>query len=193
MSPVRGFVLMSRLEYFEMKYGAKKYREFLKIISVNEINFSRQTVDGSLIYPDITLATIDQVLLKDYFDDLSEFRELGRWSAENFMYRFFSLYVEDSKPLDFLAQYARLRDYLVGSGEMTIHSIDENSVNVITDFGQTIPKSVCLSEQGFLQSGMEQCGASNIKINEKCCASDSETFTCEFNINFDSIKKENFK
>ena len=187
MSSVRGFVLMSRLEYFEMKYGAKKYREFLKKISINEINFSRQTVDGSLIYPDTTLATIDQILLKDYFvDNLDEFRILGKWSAENFMYRFFSLYVEDSKPLEFLAQYARLRDYLIGSGEMTIHIIDEANVNVITDFGQTIPKSVCLSEQGFLQSGMEQCGASNININEKCCASESKSFTCEFDINFDS-------
>lgn len=97
MSSVRGLALMSRLEYFENKYGIVKYKEFLK---------------------------------------------LGKWSADNFIYRYFSLYVDTSGPFEFIDQYARLRDYLIGSGMMTTQVINKNQINVGIDYGQTIPKSI---------------------------------------------------
>ena len=185
MSSVRGLALMSRLEYFENKYGIVKYKEFLKKISTEEVNFSRQPVDGSHIYSDGLLAKIDQILVKEYFNnDMNEFLRLGKWSADNFIYRYFSLYVENSEPYGFLDQYARLRDYLIGSGVMTTQVIDINQINVTIDYEQTIPKSICLSEQGFLDGGLEQCGAKNIKIIEKVCASESDTFSCQFGISF---------
>ncbi len=185
MSSVKGLVLMSRLEYLEDKFGADKYREFLKKISSNEINFIRQPVDGSFTYPDSTLALVDQILLEDYLgNDLEEFRNLGRWSADNFIYRFFSLYVENSQPVDFLAQYARLRNHLIGSGEMVIDVIDDTHIDLAIDYGQKIPKSVCLSEQGFLAGAMELCGAQDVRINELVCASESDTLTCKFSISF---------
>ncbi len=186
MPSVKGLAIMSRLEYFETKYGVDKYKEFLKKISTEEVNFSLQPVDGSHIYPDRILARIDQTLLEEYLNnDVNEFLKLGKWSADNFIYRYFSLYVENSQPHEFLDQYARLRDYLIGSGNMTTRVIDKNHVNVTIDYGQTIPKSICLSEQGFLEGGLEQCGARNIKIKETVCASESDTFTCLFEVSFD--------
>lgn len=186
MPTVRGLAIMSRLEYFETKYGVDKYKEFLKKISTEEVNFSLQPVDGANIYSDRILARIDQILLEEYLNnDINEFLKLGKWSADNFIYRYFSLYVENSQPHEFLDQYARLRDYLIGSGDMTTRVIDKNHVNVAIDYGQTIPKSICLSEQGFLEGGLEQCGARNIKIKETVCASESDTFTCHFEISFD--------
>lgn len=186
MPTVRGLAIMSRLEYFETKYGVDKYKEFLKKISTEEVNFSLQPVDGANIYSDRILARIDQILLEEYLNnDINEFLKLGKWGADNFIYRYFSLYVENSQPHEFLDQYARLRDYLIGSGEMTTRVIDKNHVNVAIDYGQTIPKSICLSEQGFLEGGLEQCGARNVKIKETVCASESDTFTCHFEISFD--------
>jgi len=52
MSSVKGLVLMSLLEYLEEKFGADQYREFLKKISSNDVNFIRQPVDGAFTYPD---------------------------------------------------------------------------------------------------------------------------------------------
>jgi hypothetical protein len=185
MNSVRGLALMSRLEYFENKYGIVKYKEFLKKISTEEINFSRQPVDGAHIYSDSLLAKIDQILFEEYFNsDMKEFLRLGKWSADNFIYRYFSLYTENSEPYEFLDQYARLRDYLIGSGVMTTQVIDKNQVKVAIDYGQIIPKSICLSEQGFLEGGLDQCGALNIKIVETTCASQSDNFTCQFEIGF---------
>lgn len=185
MFSVRGLALMSRLEYFENKYGIVKYKEFLKKISSDEINFSRQPVDGAHIYSDTILAEIDKILLEDYLDnDLNEFLKLGKWSADNFIYRYFSLYVENSDPYEFLNQYARLRDYLIGSGRLITQVIDKNKLTVSIDYGQAIPKSVCLSEQGFIEGGLEQCGAKNIKITETMCASESDAFICKFEIFF---------
>ncbi len=186
MPSIRGLVLMSRLEYLEKKYGAEEYREFLKKISTDEINFLCQPLDGALIYPDSLLATIDQILLHDYLNnDIEEFKSLGKWGAENFMFRFFSQYVDEAEPLNFLSQYRRLRDYLIGSGEMKIHPIDNKHLTFSIDYGQQIPKSVCLSEQGFIEGGMEQCGAENVRIVETACASESENFTCQFDVKFE--------
>jgi hypothetical protein len=182
---VRGLALMSRFEYFEHKFGAEKYRDFLKKISTEEINFSRQPVDGAHVYPDALLAKIDQLLLDEYFDnDLNEFFELGRWDAGNFMYRYFGLYVEKQVPSDFMLQYSRLRDSLLGSGEMIIQILGKGKINMIIDYGQKIPKSICRSEQGFIQGGLEQCGARDIDLQEMRCASDSDTYICEFHIRF---------
>jgi len=186
MYSVRGLALMSRLEYFESKYGIVKYKEFLKKISTEEVNFSRQPVDWAHIYSDSILARIDQILIDEYLNnDMDEFLKLGKWSADNFIYRYFSLYVDNSEPFEFLSQYARLRDFLIGSGIMTTQVIDENHMNVTIDYGQTISKSICLSEQGFLEGGLEQCGAKNIKVRETVCASESEDFTCQFEISID--------
>lgn len=185
MSSVRGLALMSRLEYFERIYGSDKYRDFLKKISSDEVNFFRQPVDYANTYSDKILAAIDQILLEDYFEgDINKFREVGLWSADNFIYRYFSQYVDNASPPDFLLQYSRLRDHLIGSGQMIVEPVNDNLIKVNIDYGQVIPKSVCLSEQGFLQGGMEQCGASKIKIEELGCASDSETFICSFEIKY---------
>jgi len=186
MFSVRGLALMSRLEYFESKYGMVKYKEFLKKISSDEVNFSRQPVDGAHIYSDSILAKIDQILLEEYLNnDISEFLKLGKWSADNFIYRYFSLYVDNSQPDEFLGQYARLRDYLIGSGNMTTQIIDKNHITVVIDYGQAISKSICLSEQGFIEGGLEQCGATDIKIEETACASESDNFVCQFEISFE--------
>lgn len=183
MPSVRGLALMSRLEYFEKIYGPEKYKEFLKKISTDEVDFFRQPVDYASTYSDKILAKVDRILLEDYFKgDINKFCELGQWSADNFIYRYFSQYVDYANAPEFLAQYARLRYFLIGSGDMTIEPANKNLIKVNIDYGQFIPKSVCLSEQGFLQGGMEQCGASNIKINELSCASDSDTFICSFEI-----------
>lgn len=187
MPSVRGLALMSRLEYFEFKYGLKEYKKFLKNISTEDLNFSRQPVDGAHIYPDRILAEIDRILLEEYFEnDLAEFFLLGKWGAENFMYRYFSLYVDNHDPQSFLIQYGRLRDALLGSGDMSIQKIDDQTIKILIEYGQKIPKSVCLSEQGFIEGGMVQCGAENVKIEEKVCASESDAFICEFHVKFKS-------
>jgi hypothetical protein len=185
MFSVRGLALMSRLEYFESKFGFVKYKEFLRKISNEEINFSRQPVDGAHIYSDRILVEIDRILLEEYFNnDLDEFLKIGKWSADNFIYRYFSLYVDNSEPHEFLDQYSRLRDYLIGSGDMSTQVINKNRLIVLIDYGQGIPKSICLSEQGFIEGGLEQCGAKNVEINETVCASESDNFTCHLEISF---------
>jgi len=178
---------MSRLEYLEKRFGAEIYRQFLKKISTENINFIRQPLEGAMSYPDTMLSTIDQILLEDFFNNnIEEFRTLGKWSADNFMYRFFSQYADERLPLDFLAQYGRLRYYLIGAGEMILQTIKPTQFELLIDYGQKIPKSVCLSEQGFIEGGMEQCGAREISIIEQVCASESDNFTCHFSVNFEA-------
>ena len=187
MPSVRGLVLISRLEYLEMRFGTDIHREFLKKISTESINFLRQPLEGAMSYPDTMLATIDQILLEDFFNnDRQEFKTLGKWSADNFMSRFFSQYVDEAQPIEFLAQYGRLRFYLIGSGEMTLQIRNPAELYISIDYGQKIPKSVCLSEQGFIEGGVEQCGARGVMIREDVCASTSEDFTCHFTVQFEA-------
>ena len=71
MFSVRGLALMSRLEYFESKFGVVKYKEFLKKISTEEISFTRQPVDGAHIYSDSLMVRIDQILIEEYFNNVA--------------------------------------------------------------------------------------------------------------------------
>ena len=88
MPSVRGLVLISRLDYLEMRFGTDIQREFLRKISTESINFIRQPLESAMSYPDTMLSTIDQILLEDFFNsEVQEFKTLGKWSANNFMYR----------------------------------------------------------------------------------------------------------
>jgi hypothetical protein len=183
MTQIKGHVLLSRFDYLEFKKGEKILKEFLKKISTEDQNFARQPVNGANYYAEKTLVTIDDILLQDYFGkNIEEFRVLGEWNAKNLMNRYFSLYTDEKKPVEFLEQYTRLRELLIGSGEMDVILTNEKMLKIVINYGQNIPKSVCLSEQGFILGGLFLCGAKNVEIEEEICASSSESFECVFNI-----------
>jgi len=180
---IKGLVLLSRFEYLENKYGSAAYQEFLETISTPEQNFARQPVDTANMYADDLLVIIDQKLLENYFrQDLEEFRMLGQWYARNLMPRYFQLYVSEQKPVDFLEQFSRLREMLIGTGETKITVLDKKTVLVDTDYGQPIPRNVCLSEQGFLAEGLRMCGAKKVQLLEESCASQPDCFECKYKI-----------
>ena len=132
--------------------------------------------------------SIDQILLADFFEnDVGEFKILGDWGAENFMFRFFSQYVDEQKPVEFLAQYGRLRYHLIGNGEMVVQPVSASQLELSIDYGQKIQKSICLSEQGFIEGGMKQCGAQKILITETACAGEADDFICRFSIRFKEV------
>jgi len=185
MSQLKGHVFLSRFEYLDHKKGLTVLKQLLKQISTPEANFVRQPVDGASYYPENTLAEIDDILLTDHFNnDLEEFRRLGEWNANNIISRFFSLYIEEGHPAKFLEQFARLRDSIIGSGNMKVVPESDNILIVTIDYGQPIPRSICLSEQGFILGGLKLCGAKSVKIREISCASEGNTMTCQYEISF---------
>jgi hypothetical protein len=185
MSHVKGLVLLSRFDYLEKKKGPAILREFLIKISTDETNFTRQPVDGANLYPGSLLGKVDQLLLDEYFTNGEhEFFRLGEWNAQNLVDRFFNLYMQGKKPVELLNQYARLRDLLIGSGTITIHPKDKYTISMVIDYGEKIPKSVCLSEQGFISEAMKLCGAKKVEIEETECASSGQTFACKFEISY---------
>lgn len=184
MATVKGLVLLSRLDYVDCNFGEDKYKSFLIKISTQDENFERRPVDSSANYPDNTILRIDEILLNEYFNnDVNEFIKLGNWNARKLMPKFFNLYIDEQMPGEFLQQYNRLRPHLIGSGSMQIHLIKQNSFNIIIDYEQPIPKSVCLSERGFISEGIEMCGGKNPEIIETECASIQPDFKCSYQIN----------
>lgn len=183
MSFIKGLVLLSRFEYLESKYGTTTYREFLEKISSTEHNFSKQPVDTANLYTDDLLVTIDQLLLESYFNgDMEEFRRLGEWNARNLMPKYFQLYLTELKPIDFMEQYARLREMMIGSGETRINPVDTKAIMLSTNYGQPVPRNVCLSEQGFIAEGLRMCGAKKMQMIEESCASQPDCFECKFKV-----------
>jgi hypothetical protein len=128
---IKGLVLLSRFEYLEKKYGTTVYQEFLDTISTADHNFAKQPVDTANLYADDLLVAIDQKLLEVHFKrDLEEFRKLGQWNAQNLMPKYFQLYLSEQKPVDFLDQFSRLREMLIGTGETKINVLDKKTVLV---------------------------------------------------------------
>lgn len=158
MGTIKGIVLLSRIEYFETHFGAEEYLEFLSKISTPEENFSRRTVDSSNSYPDSTLVKIDELLLRDYFkNDINKFTKLGEWNAQRLVPKFFNLYIDEKNPVEFLMQYNRLRDFLIGSGTMRLEIFNNKSFGIHIDYEQPIPETVYLSEKGFIVEGIKIC------------------------------------
>jgi predicted hydrocarbon binding protein len=183
MPLIKGLVLLSRFEYLENKCGTTVYREFLDMISTPDHNFSKQPVDTANLYADDLLVAIDQKLLEIHFkQDLEEFRRLGEWNARNLMPKYFQLYISERKPVDFLEQFARLREMMIGTGETKISTVDKKTIILSTDYGQPIPRNVCLSEQGFLAEGLRLCGAKKVQMIEESCASQADSFECRFKV-----------
>jgi hypothetical protein len=186
MTQIKGLALLSRLEYLEKIKGLSAYKEFLKKISSGDQNFVRQPIDGANLYPENLLVLIDKILLEEHFGgDIAEFRKLGEWSAEYLMSRYFQLYIEEKKPLDFLEQYARLRRAIIGAGEMTVEETEHGKLQITIDYGQTVPESVCMSELGFIEGGMRMCGAKIKKIEEISCASEPELLESKYKISYE--------
>ena len=187
MNTIKGLVLISRFDFIEGKYGSEVYRAFLDKISTEEENYKRQPVVGANNYPEATLSRIDELMLSEFFNgEVINFRQVGEWNANSFMHSFFNLYVETKQPGEFLKQHQRLRQYLIGSGKMTVsENAASKTLSIYIDYGQEIPRSVCLSEQGFICRGMEMCGAKNLKINEKECAGLKPGFECIYEISYE--------
>lgn len=187
MNQVKGLVLLSRFDYLDHIKGLTVLKEFLTKVSTPENNFVRQPVVAANYYPDSILVEADEILLRDYFDnDIEEFRRLGEWNAENLVDKFFNLYVEEANPFEFLEQLSRLRDALIGSGIMTNVLESSSQITITIDYGQSVPRSVCLSEQGFISAGLRFCGAKNVKIEELSCASEENTLECKYRAKFES-------
>lgn len=167
MATIKGIVLLSRIEYIENHFGTEEYFEFLGKISTPEENFSRRPVDGSNNYPEATLVKIDELLLREYFkNDINKFFELGKWNAQRLVPKFFNLYVDEKNPVEFLMQYNRLRDFLIGSGTMKLEVISEKSFSIEIDYEQPIPETVYLSEKGYIVEGIKMCSGKDPIIED---------------------------
>ena len=183
MGTIKGLVLLTRIEYIENHFGTEKYFEFLKKISTPEENFTRRTVDGSYSYPEETLVKIDELLLQDYFEnDTKKFFELGKWNAQRMIPKFFNLYIDEKNPAEFLMQYNRLRDFLIGSGTMNLQVFNNKSFGIQIDYEQPIPESVCFSEKGFIVEGIKMCSGKEPVIEEISPSSESNEFVYYYNI-----------
>lgn len=186
MGSIKGIVLLSRIEFIENHFGIEVYYEFLKKISTPEENFRRRPVDGSNSYPDETLVKIDELLLNEYFNnDMMKFLELGKWNAKRMVPKFFTLYIEEKNPVEFLMQYNRLRDFLIGSGTMNLEVNNTKSFEIQIDYEQPIPESVYLSEKGFILEGIKMCSGKNPLVEDISPASGSTDFVYYYNINID--------
>jgi len=186
MPRVKGIVLLSRFEYLDHKQGISALKKLLKKISTPDENFIRQPVDGAHFYPSDLIGTIDEILLTEHFeDDIDEFFRLGEWTAQNLMAKYFNLYMEESEPKEFLEQFARLRDSLIGTGKMSILEKSIGKIEIIIDYGQTVPKSVCLSEQGFISKGLRLCGAKNLQVNEIIFAGEGDSLKSKYEVTYD--------
>ena len=183
MGSIKGIVLLSRIEYIENHFGKEKYYEFLNKISTPEENFSRRPVDGSNSYPEETLVKIDELVLKEYFNnDIKQFFDLGKWNANRMVPKFFNLYVNEKNTAEFLQQYNRLRDFLIGSGKMNLQIFNEKSFGIQIDYEQPVPESVCLSEKGFILEGIKMCSAQEIVLEEIIPSENSNDFVYYYNI-----------
>ena len=168
MSGIKGLVILTRFDYIENAYGRNKLKEITGKVNPDREGPLNQPIGISKEYPELLLGTLDNLIASELLDKKeSGFLEIGHWSAQHLMPRYFQLYIDDKDPQGFLEQMARLRDVLIGLGEMTIADLAKKSQVVHINYGQPYIESVRLSELGFLVEGCRMCGAKNVKWEEQ--------------------------
>ena len=168
MSGIKGLVLLTRFDYIENKYGRNKLKEITAKVNPDREGPLNQPISNSKEYPEILLGKLDNLITSELFDNNeSEFMNVGQWSAQQLMPRYFQIYLDDKNPEGFLTQTVLLRDMLIGLGEMTLAELTKKSQMVRINYGQPYTESVRLSELGFLVEGCRLCGAQDVKWEEQ--------------------------
>lgn len=167
MSGIKGLVILSRFDYIEHTFGQAKLKEISGKIKPDSENPLNQPIGISKEYPEILLGSLDRLIASQLLDnDESKFLEIGYWNARHLMPRYFQIYIDDKDPDGFLQQMTRLRDNLIGLGEMSVAALEKNSHVIHINYGQEYMESVRLSELGFLVEGCRLCGAKNVEWEE---------------------------
>ena len=167
MIGIKGLVILTRFDFIESTYGNNKLKEIIGKVNPDRESPLNQPIGISKDYPEILLGMLDNLIKTELLDnEESRFLEIGYWSAKYLMPRYFQIYIDDKNPDDFLKQMARLRDTLIGLGEMTLVDMTKKSKVIHINYGQPFTESVRLSELGFLVEGCSICGGKNVKWEE---------------------------
>jgi hypothetical protein len=183
MSGIKGLVILTRFDYIEKTYGKDRLKDIFDKIEIDDTHPLNQPIGISKDYPEILLKTIDDLMLSEFLKNNTDaFLEIGHWNAQHLLPRYFQNYIDEKNPEGFLLQMVRLRDVLIGLGDMHIVDVSKNSFMVRINYGQPFLESVRLSEWGFLQEGCRMCDASNVKSEEL----NKNEISVEYQISWDS-------
>ena len=167
MSGIKGLVILTRFDYIESAYGRNKFKEITGKVNVDNESLLNQPIGISKDYPELLLGTLDNLITTELLkNEESGFLDIGYWTARHLMPRYFQIYIDNKNPNGFLKQMTRLRDVLIGLGDMTIADMEKKSYVVHINYGQPFMESVRLSELGFLVEGCRLCGGKNVKWEE---------------------------
>jgi hypothetical protein len=163
MSGIKGIVILTRFDYIESTYGREKLKKFSDQLKIDGENPLVQPIGISKDYPELLLKMIDDKMLSEFLtNDISAFLEIGRWNAQHLLPRYFQNYIDEKNPSGFLYQMMRLRDTLIGLGDMHVADLSKHTFLVRINYGQPYIESVRLNELGYLEEGCRMCGAKNI-------------------------------
>lgn len=167
MIGIKGVVILTRFDYIESTFGKNKLKEIIGRVNPDREGPLNQPIGISKDYPEILLGTLDNLIKTELLEnEESRFLEIGYWSARHLMPRYLQIYIDDKNPEGFLNQMVRLRDVLIGLGEMTLADMTKKSKVIHISYGQPFIESVRLSELGFLVEGCSLCGGKNVKWDE---------------------------
>jgi hypothetical protein len=168
MSGIKGTVLLTRFDFIEHKFGKDELKAFFEDIVYEDKGLLQQPIGISKEYPEILLKAIDDAMSERFFkNDRNAYLKLGHWNATQLMPKYFQIYIEEHNPAGFLSQMVRMRDILIGLGEMHLIDINDKEFLMKINYGQTYLPSVVESELGFLEEGCHMCGAKNIEISKE--------------------------
>ncbi len=184
MSGMKGIVILTRFDFIESRYGKDALKAFQSKIQSDRNHVLRQPVVLSNEYPEHLLKTIDDLILKEYFNnEIQAFRSLGHWNAAHVLPKYFQLYLDNKDVVGYLKQMARMRPVLFGLGAMQLSEFAPKSYGIRISYGQPYSESVKLSELGLLEEGIRLCGAHQVR----CTELEADDISVEYQLDWDVL------
>ncbi len=181
MSGIKGIVLLTRFDYLEQSYGKEALKKFISTLPDEQRNTLNQPIVLSKEYSEGLLQTVDEHIQDVFFNKrVDPFSKLGVWNARQLVPKYFQLYIDEQNPEKFLRQMERMRDVLIGLGEMHLTRFAPNDFGIRINYGQPFSKAVQLSELSFLEEGCRMCGARELFTEQER----SDAFDVEYRIHW---------
>lgn len=170
MSQVKGGTLKSRIEFIKEHYGQDGLEKVLSKVTEEDRDILTGILLYSSWYPYETYDRLDKAIREVLAPaDKHIYKKMGAFSAKQHLNSIYQAYLKQNDPLAFCKIFPNIFKAYYDSGRVEPEFASEHSVIFkIYDFASPT-RPDCESNVGYIEEGLNLCGAKNPKVVETKC------------------------
>ncbi|NQT27189.1 DUF2378 family protein [candidate division KSB1 bacterium] len=181
---VRGAVLLARKSFVIRQFGEEGWNKVLDAIPVEEKQVLSSMIIHAGWYPFELGEELDQIIVKVLGKGNPRvFEEIGAQSAVDNLNGIHQTFLTPGDPQAFMKQARSIYKFYYDTGSRTYDQTGPTSGVMTTHNAETLSAVDCLTVIGWYRTGLEMCGAKNVRVKEVKCRAKGDA-ACEYHFNW---------